>query len=243
MGDEPQARLQVPLRARHTPALLQLQAAPLPPLEPPAATRHLARPRTRIPRGDGEVRCARAARGDTHPRPIGPRRPTLPALALAPALRLCARAAAGKHHAAGPCGVVLVACGETALGVCISGHWAVGSGRGGGGGRGARGRGPRAAGLSLSLSHVCHERELKTTRTINHPGHGGTDARAVPTRRVTGPSRTLRPPASAVPAALGSGSGLLAAETRRLLPRIARRDCSARSAQRGERGERGISRQ
>ena len=83
------------------------------------------------------------------------------------------------------------------------------------------------------------DRENKTNRTINHPGHGGTDARAipVPTRRViTGPSRTLRPPASAVPAALGSGSGPSAAETRPLLPRIGRRGCSARSAQRGERG-------
>ena len=122
--------------------------------------------------------------------------------------------------------------------------WALGCGLWPWGWRWAWRAWPRAAGRgSLSLSHVCHERELKTTRTINHPGHGGTDARAVPTRRVTGPSRTLRPPASAVPAALGSGSGLLAAETRRLLPRIARRDCSARSAQRGERGERGISRQ
>ena len=83
------------------------------------------------------------------------------------------------------------------------------------------------------------DRENKTNRTINHPGHGGTDARAIPVlarRVITGPSRTLRPPASAVPAALGSGSGPSAAETRPLLPRIGRRGCSARSAQRGERG-------
>merc|ERR1712194_827067 len=68
---------------------------------------------------------------------------------------------------------------------------------------------------------VRHAIELQT-RFINHPGRLQTPA------FLTGPSRTLRPPASAVPAALDSGSGPLVAENRPQTLRIGRRGCLAR---------------